>query len=84
MLHIIQVFILCSAFVVVMTRVVDNKHHVTDVIAGSSLGIVIALITFYYLNRFYRVSEINIKNRSKSLSRDEYGPSQFGEELKLV
>lgn len=87
LLHIVQVCILCAAFFVVMTRVTDNKHHVTDVIAGSSVGIVVALITIYYLLRFYKVSEISIRNRTKSqlLREDQSDNFQLSQqELKIV
>lgn len=87
LLHIVQVFILCVAFVVVMTRVTDNKHHVTDVIAGSSVGTIVALITFYYLYRFYKVSEISIRNRTKSqLAREDSADNCHisQQELKIV
>lgn len=67
-LHISQVFIITCAFCVVMTRVTDNKHHVTDVFAGSGLGALIGFITFYYLNQFYRTSDVEIKHRSRKLS----------------
>jgi phosphatidate phosphatase len=32
-----------------LSRITDNKHHTSDVIAGALLGIVFALLTFYYL-----------------------------------
>jgi phosphatidate phosphatase len=32
-----------------LSRITDNKHHTSDVIAGALLGCVFALLTFYYL-----------------------------------
>jgi phosphatidate phosphatase len=42
------------AFFTGLSRVSDNKHHPTDVLAGALLGTVVAVFTFHYLNRFYR------------------------------
>ncbi|KAH7102741.1 PAP2-domain-containing protein [Auriculariales sp. MPI-PUGE-AT-0066] len=41
---------MCAAAVVAITRTMDNRHHATDVIAGSLLGIGVAYFTYrqYY------------------------------------
>lgn len=64
-LHIVQVFVFACAFYVAMTRITDNKHHVTDVFAGAGLGTIIAFKTGYHLNRFYKKNEIKVKQNSK-------------------
>lgn len=64
-LHIVQVFIFSCAFFVAMTRITDNKHHVTDVFAGSGIGALVGLLTSYYSMQFYKRSEYMIKHNSK-------------------
>lgn len=49
-----QFICFCTAWFVALSRVIDNKHHPSDVLAGSILGTLIAIFTFYYLNKFYR------------------------------
>jgi len=75
MLHIVQVFLFAAAFFVAMTRVIDNKHHVTDVIAGSAIGSTVALVTFYYVLQFYRKYDFKIKCNSRRYS--EKGSDTF-------
>lgn len=66
-LHIVQVFVFASAAYVAMTRITDNKHHVTDVLAGASLGTIIAFKTGYHLNEYYKKKETCFKQNSKLL-----------------
>lgn len=49
----VQVLFFGLAVFIAFTRIIDNMHHVTDVLAGSLLGIVVALFTFHYLEMFY-------------------------------
>lgn len=49
-----QVIFLGTAVFVALSRVLDNKHHPTDVLAGSTIGIVISTVTGYYLNLFFK------------------------------
>lgn len=44
----IQLGLVTFAFFVALSRVTDNKHHPTDVLAGSLIGILCALITFSF------------------------------------
>ena len=44
-----------------LSRIVDNKHHPTDVLAGTILGTLVAFSHFYYLNLFYK--RYNYKNK---------------------
>lgn len=52
--HLLQLIFVSMAVFVSLSRVIDNKHHPTDVLAGSVLGIIIALVTGHYLNAFFR------------------------------
>lgn len=49
-----QVCFFGFAVFVAISRVLDNKHHPTDVLAGSLLGILVAVFTSYYLNLFFK------------------------------
>ncbi|XP_060601613.1 phospholipid phosphatase 1-like, partial [Ruditapes philippinarum] len=49
-LPLIQLGILCAAIFVCISRVNDNKHHFSDVIAGAILGTVIALLSLKYVS----------------------------------
>ncbi len=56
-----QFLLFCLAFFTALSRVMDNKHHPTDVLAGSVLGIVNAVFTFFYLSSFFK--RYNFKNK---------------------
>lgn len=64
-LHMVQVLIFCLACVVAMTRITDNKHHVTDVFAGSGIGVLMGLLTSYYSMQFYKRCDLEIKKHSR-------------------
>ena len=49
----IQIICLGTAVFVALSRVLDNKHHPTDVLTGSVIGVVIGSLTGYYLNLFF-------------------------------
>jgi len=53
----VQVLVLVYAVGVSISRVTDNKHHPTDVLAGAGLGLSVALLAIYrlaLLTRDYR------------------------------
>ncbi len=79
LLHMGQVFIFCAAFYVAMTRITDNKHHVTDVFAGSGIGILIGALTSYYSFQFYKRSELEIRKKSRLYrqSTSEHAPEDL-------
>ncbi|RNA07950.1 phosphatidate phosphatase [Brachionus plicatilis] len=56
-----QFLMFTTAWYVALSRVTDNKHHPTDVLAGSILGTLLAGFTFYYLNLFYRRYNFRLK-----------------------
>lgn len=51
--NLLQVCCLGTAVFVALSRVLDNKHHPTDVLTGSVIGVVIGSLTGYYLNLFF-------------------------------
>lgn len=52
--NVLQLVCLGTAVFVALSRVLDNKHHPTDVLVGSVIGVVIGAFTGYYLNLFFR------------------------------
>lgn len=71
-LLVVQIGLFSFAFFVSLTRISDHKHHPTDVIAGASIGSLIAFATFYHLNEFYKKSVNNlVKTNNKSTSYNQ-------------
>jgi len=67
-LHDIKIFIL-YLFVTIVTltqRVIDNHHTILQVIFGSIIGIILALVA-------YKMAEKNIEGK-KTEKEDDYGP----------
>ena len=64
--RIFQVLLFSLAFYVGLSRIVDNKHHPTDVIGGALIGILIAIITSFYLIRYLK--RTNYKGRYYAVS----------------
>ena len=50
----VQLSLVTFAFFVALSRVSDNKHHPTDVLAGSLIGIAVALVTYSFHVRFLK------------------------------
>ena len=69
--YLVQVSLLGLAFLTALTRVTDNKHHPTDLIAGATLGIVISLLCFFYLSDFLR-KQLEVNSKYSSLARANY------------
>ncbi|XP_075215662.1 putative phosphatidate phosphatase isoform X2 [Lycorma delicatula] len=46
----LQFTVLSMAFCTALSRVSDNKHHWSDVLAGSLLGIIVALLVAYFIS----------------------------------
>jgi phosphatidate phosphatase len=57
----VQTFLAGVAWFIGLSRVIDHKHHASDVLAGGLLGSLIALFTFHFLNSFYRKSFLKFK-----------------------
>ena len=56
-----QFLLVSLAFFTGLSRVIDNKHHWSDVLAGSILGTLVALVKFYYLSLFYKRYNYKVK-----------------------
>lgn len=69
-----QFLLFASAFYTGLSRVTDNKHHWSDVLAGSLLGTLVATFKFYYLHLFFKRYNYKIKYESpgaKSIETNE-------------
>jgi phosphatidate phosphatase len=75
-----QIIFFALAFLVGIIRVLDNKHHPTDVLAGASLGIIIAVFTAYYLDLFYRKYNYRHKYELVQTSYQMAAPAQVDSE----
>lgn len=67
----IQVLMLVYAVVVSISRVTDNKHHPTDVLAGAVLGLSLALISLYKLVTSDTGKEYTTVHNSQSSTTNE-------------
>lgn len=84
-----QFIMFTTAWYVALSRVTDNKHHPTDVLAGSILGTLIASFTFYYLNIFYRRYNFRLKydasnNDAKKMELVESNDYKNSNDIKQV
>ncbi|KAF6024487.1 hypothetical protein EB796_017215 [Bugula neritina] len=52
--HVIQFILICMAWFCGLSRVMDNKHHPTDVLAGFTIGTVVALLCARYVVKRFR------------------------------
>ncbi len=68
--RIFQVLLFSLAFYVGLSRIVDNKHHPTDVIGGAIIGILIAIVTSFYLIRYLK--RTNYKGRYYAVSTSSH------------
>ena len=62
--RLVQISLISIAYFTALSRISDNKHHPTDVIAGALLGTLISGIVFIVICRFLN----NEKKFSKNLS----------------
>ncbi|CAH0590059.1 unnamed protein product [Chrysodeixis includens] len=62
--HGIQFVLIMIAWYTFMTRVSDYKHHWSDVLAGCSIGLIYAIVIFYF------VSNLRKTPRSRQLSHE--------------
>lgn len=71
--HFIQFSLIMLAWFTALSRVMDNWHHWSDVLVGSLLGVVGALVTANYISRFFKNSyDTGFANlRLKGLARQD-------------
>lgn len=59
--RLIQLCLFSVAFFTALSRIVDNKHHPTDVITGALIGSSISIATFLYLTDFLRAKNYKVR-----------------------
>ena len=77
--RLVQIAFLILAIFTSLSRISDNKHHPTDVLAGACLGILISFISFIYLNNFFKNS--NLKSKYLKLAMTPYDEENMVEHL---
>jgi len=71
--HLVQFGLVSLAFFTASSRVQDNKHHTTDVIAGGLLGTAIGTTTYWVLHKLL-INHDNIGKWSKTnVEENSYG-----------
>ena len=77
-----QMVFFVIAFFTALSRIADNKHHPTDVLAGTTLGIIISICSFFcmtnYLNKTYA------KTKYSTLSYNQYDEENIQEFAKDI
>jgi phosphatidate phosphatase len=63
--RLIQIGLLILTFYIGISRVVDNKHHPTDVIAGFIIGTIMAILTYYILNKFLTKTKYHVFHKGQ-------------------
>ena len=72
----IQVGIACLAIYTSLTRISDNKHHPTDVLAGMLLGVIIGfLFAYVVVAQFAKRNRKRKKNTNGNEDLNLPGPS---------
>lgn len=66
-----QFLLLCLAIFTALSRIADNKHHPTDVLAGACIGTLISLVNFAHLSEFLKKNNYKIRYSSVRTSYDE-------------
>lgn len=59
--RLVQFMLFSLAIFIALSRISDNKHHPTDVLAGSILGTVISIFTFCYLTDLLKKNNYTVK-----------------------
>lgn len=55
--HFLQFMLIMAAWYTALSRVMDSWHHWSDVLAGSLIGVVGALITAVYITKFFKTTQ---------------------------
>lgn len=66
----VQIVFFVMAFFTALSRIADNKHHPTDVLAGASLGIIISICSFICMTNY--LSRTSAKTRYSTLSGNHF------------
>ena len=69
----VQIVLFSIAFFTCLTRVVDHKHHFTDILAGSVLGLVFSILIFVFLTDFLKKKTFSLPVSSQDLSSNSNG-----------
>jgi phosphatidate phosphatase len=72
-----QCLLLTAAVFTAVSRVFDHKHHVTDVIAGSIIGIFFAVFIFFLFTEFLSRKNNNLQLKDCSFSAQTETNSEF-------
>jgi hypothetical protein len=65
----IQFFLFMLALYSTLTRSIDNKHHVGDMIAGICLGTLIGCLTFFFLTDFLKKDALKKRFRNSEYQK---------------
>lgn len=70
--HFIQFTLIMVAWFTALSRVMDNWHHWSDVLSGSLIGVITALITAHYISKFFKKSYTDLASlRLNGLARQD-------------
>jgi len=64
----LQVSVLAVAFFTAISRIMDNKHHPTDVIAGSLIGIISQILNVFGVTLIFSEDSVPISEKSSEES----------------
>jgi len=64
----IQVFTLAVAFFTAISRIMDNKHHPTDVIAGSLIGVICQILNVFGVTLIFSENSVPKSEKNKEES----------------
>jgi len=63
-----QVFVLAAAFFTAISRIMDNKHHPTDVIAGSLIGIICQILNVFGVTSIFSEDSVPVSEKTSEES----------------
>ena len=70
----LQVIALSLATFTAVSRIMDYKHHPTDVLAGSLIGIISQSLNFFAFNRFYGDDHTKTVDDTIDINESTYHP----------
>ena len=69
--RLVQVALISVAYFTALSRISDNKHHPTDVLAGAFLGTLISGLTFIVIISFLKNEKKSSEKLLKSIELSE-------------